>query len=72
MTSTMNVKVPTTRIAAPSPWRAFGRMVGTLWSNGKARLGLCILGMFVLVAVFAPLLAPYGPKVNTFERNADA
>lgn len=72
MTSTMNVKVPSTRIAAPSPWRAFARMVGTLWGNGKARLGLIILGLFVLVAVFAPLLAPYGAKDNGFERNADA
>lgn len=72
MTSTMNVKIPAERIAAPSPWRAFGRMVATLWGNGKARLGLCILAFFVLVAVFAPLLAPYGAKDNTFERNADA
>jgi len=72
MTSTMNVKIPAERIAAPSPGRAFGRMVATLWSNGKARLGLCILAFFVLVAVFAPLLAPYGAKDNTFERNADA
>ncbi|WP_334151718.1 ABC transporter permease [Microbacterium sp.] len=72
MTSTMNVKIPAERIAAPSPWRSFGRMVGTLWSNGKARLGLCILGLFVLVAVFAPLIAPYGAKDNGFERNADA
>ena len=72
MTSTMNVKIPAERIAAPSPWRAAGRMVATLWSNGKARLGLCILAFFVLVAVFAPVLAPYGAKDNGFERNADA
>lgn len=72
MTSTMNVKIPADRIAVPNPWRAFARMVGTLWSNTKARLGLCILAFFVLVAVFAPLIAPYGPKDNSFERNADA
>lgn len=72
MTSTMNVKIPADRIAAPSPWRSFARMVGTLWSNGKARLGLCILGLFVVVAVFAPLIAPYSVKDNSFERNADA
>lgn len=72
MTSTMNVKIPSDRIAAPSPWRAFGRMVGTLWGNGKARIGLCILAFFVIVAVFAPLIAPYGPKDNSFDRNADA
>jgi peptide/nickel transport system permease protein len=72
MTSTMNVKLPADRIASPSPWRAFGRMIGTLWGNGKARLGLCLLGFFVLVAVFAPVIAPYGAKDNGFERNADA
>lgn len=72
MTSTMNVKIPAERIAAPSPWRAFGRMAATLWSNAKARIGLCLLAFFVLVAVFAPVLAPYGAKDNGFERNADA
>ncbi|MCK2024179.1 ABC transporter permease [Microbacterium sp. 22179] len=72
MTSTMNVKIPSDRIAQPSRWRSVGRMVGTLWSNGKARIGLCLLAFFVLVAVFAPLLAPYGAKENGFERNADA
>lgn len=72
MTSTMNVKVPSDRIVVPSRWRSVGRMFGTLWSNGKARVGLCILGLFVFVAVFAPVLAPYGPKDNGFGRNADA
>ena len=72
MTSTMNVKVPSSRIAAPSRWRSLGRMVGTLWGNGKARIGLCLLGLFALVAAFAPWLAPYDPKDNGFERNAGA
>lgn len=30
-----------------------------LWSNGKARLGIIILVMFLCMAVFAPVLAPY-------------
>ncbi|MBW1639531.1 ABC transporter permease [Microbacterium resistens] len=72
MTTTMNLKTPPTTIASPSRWRSLGRMVGTLWGNGKARLGLCILAFFVLVAVFAPVLAPYDPKDTSFERNADA
>ena len=33
---------------------------------------LAIFVLIVLVGVFAPLLAPYGPKENGFERNADA
>ncbi|HIY25499.1 MAG TPA: ABC transporter permease [Candidatus Brachybacterium merdigallinarum] len=43
-----------------------------IWGNRKARIGLIILGLFVLLAVLAPLLAPYDPKDNTFERNLDA
>ena len=72
MTTTMTVKTPERRIASPSRWRSLGRMAQTLWANGKARIGLCILGFFVLVAVLAPVIAPYGPKDNGFERNADA
>ena len=52
-----------------SPWRVLTRAVATIWSNKKARLGLVVLGVFVLVAVFAPLLAPYGASVNGFGRN---
>jgi len=32
-----------------------------LMRNGPAVLGLCLIVLFVSVAVFAPLLAPYGP-----------
>ncbi|MET1051629.1 MAG: ABC transporter permease [Mycetocola sp.] len=73
MTSTQSLKVPTGEPpAAPSSLRAVGRIAATIWSNGKARLGVIILAFFVFVAVFAPLLAPYGAKENEFERNADA
>ncbi|WP_432540884.1 ABC transporter permease [Kineococcus sp. SYSU DK002] len=56
----------------PSAWRAAGRIIATIWSDGKARVGLVILGFFLLVALLAPLLAPYGAKTNTFERSQDA
>jgi len=52
-----------------SPWRVLTRAVATIWSNKKARLGLVVLGVFVLMAVFAPLIAPYGASVNGFGRN---
>jgi peptide/nickel transport system permease protein len=42
------------------------RAIGTLWSNGKARLGLTILGLFIVIAVLAPLLAPHSPRATTF------
>jgi len=36
-----------------------------LMRNGPAVLGLCLIVLFVSVAVFAPLLAPYGPLEGT-------
>ena len=39
---------------------------GVLWSNRKARVGLILLGVFVLVAVLAPVLAPYDPHDSSF------
>lgn len=46
---------------APEPdvWRA--TPFRALWLDGAARAGLCLLVALMLVAVFAPLLAPYSP-----------
>lgn len=38
-----------------------------LWSNTKARVGIILLLAFVLVAVFAPLIAPYEGTRSDFE-----
>lgn len=57
---------------APSKLRAAARQFGVVWSNKKARTGIIILGVFVFVAIFAPLLAPYGASQNGFARSADA
>ena len=43
------------------------RWYAIIWSSGKARVGLVMLAFFVLVAVFAPLLAPYDPLDGSFE-----
>ncbi|MDI3418724.1 ABC transporter permease [Streptomyces luteolus] len=37
-----------------------------LWRNGKCRIGLLMLLVFVLVAVTAPLIAPYSPREDAF------
>lgn len=37
-----------------------------MFRNAKSITGLCILGFFVLVAVFGDLLAPYGPLEKDF------
>jgi peptide/nickel transport system permease protein len=52
--------------SAPGPLRFIGRALRTLWSNGKARTGMIILGLIILVAVFAPLIAPHSPTATSF------
>jgi peptide/nickel transport system permease protein len=52
--------------AIPGPLRFIGRALRTLWSNGKARTGLILLGVIILVAVLAPVLAPHSPTATTF------
>jgi peptide/nickel transport system permease protein len=41
--------------------------LAVLWSNRKARIGLVLLAIFVLVAVFAPVVAPYAPNDTSAE-----
>jgi peptide/nickel transport system permease protein len=64
----MTAETATTRAAGvvPGPVRFLARALGTLWSNGKARIGLVILGVNILVAVFAPLLAQHSPNATDF------
>lgn len=42
-------------------------MARTVWSSGLARIGIVMLGFFVAVAIFAPVLAPYSPARSDFE-----
>jgi peptide/nickel transport system permease protein len=71
--TTAPATVPVAPIAAaPSAWKVVGRVAGTVWSNGKARIGLVMLAGFVLLAIFAPLIAPYGARETGFDRSADA
>lgn len=37
-----------------------------LWSNGKSRVGLILIGLFVVVAIFGPEIAPYDPRSTAF------
>jgi len=53
-------------VAAPGPIRFVLRALLTLWHNGKARAGLIILGLNILVALFAPVLAPHSPRSTDF------
>jgi peptide/nickel transport system permease protein len=60
------VKVGPGRRALPVPVLFLGRSTRTLWSNHKARIGMTILAIFILIALFAPLLAPHSPTATTF------
>ena len=42
-----------------------------LWENRKSRVGLVMLAAFLLVALFAPVLAPYDPRADEFGPNLD-
>ena len=47
-----------------SRWQDFRR---TFLSNRLALFGLVVLGIFILMAIFAPLLAPYDPLAQDLE-----
>jgi peptide/nickel transport system permease protein len=45
---------------------ALNAVIVAVRSNRKALIGTILLGLFVLVAIFAPLLAPYDPHAQIF------
>jgi peptide/nickel transport system permease protein len=53
--------------SVPGPLRFVGRAVRTLWGNGKARIGLVIVAVLILIAIFAPLIANHSPTSTTFK-----
>lgn len=74
MTQTANVRKPQPEAplgGTANPLQVLARTLGVVWGNGKARLGIVILALFVLLAVFAPLIAPYSPTDNSFDRSID-
>ena len=53
----------------PRPLLFAGRAVATLWSDLKARIGLLLLAALIVMALLAPLVAPYSPTRNDFARS---
>ncbi|HZC71470.1 MAG TPA: ABC transporter permease [Jatrophihabitans sp.] len=53
--------MPARRLRLPGPVLFVVRAVATLWTNGKARIGMVVFGCFVLMAVLAPAVAPHSP-----------
>lgn len=60
------VRKRATESRLPGPLVFLIRAFGTLWSNGKARIGIVLLVLFVLMAMFAPLIAPHSPTATDF------
>jgi peptide/nickel transport system permease protein len=56
--------------ATPVRRRRMPLWFAVLWANRKARAGIILLSVFVLMAVFAPLIAPYDPKTQKFDTSA--
>ncbi|MGZ7035188.1 MAG: ABC transporter permease [Ilumatobacteraceae bacterium] len=57
---------PVKAVPVPGPFRLVFRVFATLWTNSKARIGLVILGLMILVAVLAPVLASHSPHSTDF------
>jgi peptide/nickel transport system permease protein len=47
----------------------FQRYLLPFWENKKSRVGVIILLLFILMAIFAPIVAPYSPQRNDFDSN---
>jgi peptide/nickel transport system permease protein len=62
----VSVRVPASESRLPGPLLFLSRAFRTLWSNGKARIGITILVLMILMAVFAPLIAPHSPTSTSF------
>src|SRR5947207_15466117 len=60
-------------VAALEPRRSFGAVVNdalmAFWkaitANGKMATGTVIVGIFILVGIFGPMLAPYDPQLTS-------
>jgi peptide/nickel transport system permease protein len=66
----LNLVADQSRVAPPvgSRSRVLGNLARALLSNRKALAGLGVLGLFVLVALLAPVITPYPPQEDLFGR----
>jgi peptide/nickel transport system permease protein len=57
---------PADQSRLPGPLLFVQRAFRTLWSNGKARIGIVVLAAMILIAIFAPLIARHSPTATSF------
>jgi peptide/nickel transport system permease protein len=55
--------------AAPRRVLRAPKWLAILWQNRKSRVGLVLLALFAVAAIFAPVIAPYDPRDTSFESN---
>lgn len=60
--SQMNIKSPNFLLKVLKPLKVF-------FSNGKSATGFIIFSIFLAIAIFAPLIAPYSPNAAIFDPN---
>lgn len=58
----MSESATVARVAKPPAWYQI------IWSNPKARVGLILLAVFVIMGVAAPVISPYDPQDGSFEQ----
>jgi peptide/nickel transport system permease protein len=51
----------------PGPLVFLSRAFTTVWTDTKARIGIVILGCFIVMALVAPLVAPHSPTATSFK-----
>jgi peptide/nickel transport system permease protein len=61
----MSSAVTVAEVVRPHPRTAAGALLRRLWRDRRATVGLAVLVLAVLSAVFAPLLAPYDPQFQS-------
>ncbi|MDQ6657422.1 MAG: ABC transporter permease [Actinomycetota bacterium] len=61
-----SAKIAVTKTKLPGPLTFIIRVIATLWSNTKSRIGLILFTLIILIALFSPLIVPYSPKVTSF------
>lgn len=59
------------QVAEPRRTLGAPKWLAILWQNRKCRVGLVLLALYAVAAVFAPVIAPYDPKDTTFASNLD-
>jgi peptide/nickel transport system permease protein len=67
-TTPANIDTEGVRVTALAAGRS-SRLPGwfvILWRNGKCRVGIVMLAAFIVVAILAPVIAPYAPRADDF------